>query len=179
MEQNTYTPEAGQEETTRRRFLKWLLGIIAAVNVFIAGIPFLRSLFGTGAKARKGEWLKVITISSLPQGRPVDIRFVAERKEAYIHDTVLYSAWVIKHSPDEITVFSPICPHLGCYYQWDQRLGRFECPCHASVFAPDGKVLDGPAPRPLDTLPTRIDNGNLFIKWERFQVGTPAKIPIA
>ena len=34
MEQNGYTPEAGQEETTRRRFLKWLLGIIAAVNVF-------------------------------------------------------------------------------------------------------------------------------------------------
>jgi len=179
MEQEGYTPEAGQEDTTRRRFLKWLLGIIAAVNVFIAGIPFLRSLAGPAAKARSGDWLKVASISSLPEGRPVAIRFMAERQDAYIHNTVLHSAWVIKHSPDEITVFSPVCPHLGCYYQWDQRLGRFECPCHASVFALDGKVLGGPAPRPLDTLQTRIDNGNLFIKWERFQVGTPSKVTIA
>jgi len=179
MEQKSYTPEAGQEETTRRRFLKWLLGIIAAVNVFIAGIPFLRSLAGTSAKARKSEWLKVVAISSLPEGRPVDIRFMAEPEEAFIHTSVLHSVWVIKHSVDEITVFSPICPHLGCYYQWDQQSGQFECPCHASVFAPDGKVLGGPAPRPLDTLRTRIDNGNLLIKWERFEVGTPAKIPIA
>ena len=179
MEQNGCTPEAGQEETTRRRFLKWLLGIIAAVNVLIAGIPFLRSLVGSSAKAKRSEWLKVAAISSLPEGRPVDIRFMASPEEAYIHNPVLYSAWIIKHSPDEITVFSPICPHLGCRYQWDQQLRRFECPCHASLFAPDGKVLGGPAPRPLDTLPTRIDNGNLFIKWERFQVGTPAKIPIA
>ncbi len=179
MEQNGYTPEGGQEETTRRRFLKWLLGIIAAVNVLIAGIPFLRSLAGPAARAKKSEWLKVAAISSLPEGRPVDIRFMAEPEEAYIHTEVLYSVWVIKHSPDEITVFSPICPHLGCRYQWDQQTGRFECPCHASLFAPDGKVLGGPAPRPLDTLPARIDNGNLFIKWERFKVGTPAKIPIA
>src|SRR5208337_5448902 len=100
MEQKGYTPEAGQEETTRRRFLKWLLGIIAAVNVFIAGIPFLRSLVGSSAKAQKSEWLKVTAISSLPEGRPVDIRFMAELKEAYIHNTVLHSVWVIKHSPD-------------------------------------------------------------------------------
>ena len=179
MEQNGYTPEAGQEETTRRRFLKWLLGIIAVVNVFIAGIPFLRSLVGSSAKARSSEWLKVTAINSLPEGRPVDIRFMAELKEAYIHDTVLHAACVIKHSPDEITVYSPVCPHLGCYYQWDQQTGQFECPCHASVFALDGKVLGGPAPRPLDTLQAKVENGNLFIKWERFQVGTPVKIPIA
>ena len=64
MEQEGYTPEAGQEDTTRRRFLKWLLGIIAAVNVFIAGIPFLRSLVGSASKARRSEWLKVAAISS-------------------------------------------------------------------------------------------------------------------
>ncbi len=179
MEQNTYTPEAGQGETTRRRFLEWLLGIIAAVNVFIAGIPFLRSLAGSAAKAGTNEWLKVAAVGSLPEGKPVEMRFLAGLDDAYIHSTELDSAWVIKHSPDEITVFSPICPHLGCYFQWEQKLGLFECPCHGSVFNLDGKVLGGPAPRPLDTLPTRIDNGNLYIKWERFQVGTPAKIPVA
>ena len=179
MEQNSCIPEAGQEETTRRRFLKWLLGIIAAVNVFVAGIPFLRSLAGPSAKPRKSDWLKVVAIGSLPEGRPVDVRVMAEPVEAFIHTSVLYSIWVIRHSFNEITAFSPVCPHLGCYYQWDQQLGRFECPCHASVFSPDGKVISGPAPRPLDTLPSKIENGNLFVKWERFKPGTPEKIPVA
>ena len=178
MEHNSYTPQSEQQETSRRRFIKWLLGILLAINGMIAGIPFLRSLVGPQAAAQSDQWLKVAAINSLPEGKPVGIRFQSEPEEAYIHTTVLRSVWVIKHSSEDITVFSPICPHLGCYYQWSQQSRRFECPCHASLFALDGKVLGGPAPRPLDTLQSRIKNGNLFVKWERFKVGTPAKIPM-
>ena len=39
----------------------------------------------------------------------------------------------------------------------------FICPCHASVFSVDGKVLSGPAPRPLDRYMTKIDAGKLEI----------------
>jgi Rieske Fe-S protein len=46
------------------------------------------------------------------------------------------------------------------------------------MFAPDGKVLYGPAPRPLDTLPYKVESGVLFVRYERFQVGTPEKIPL-
>ncbi|MGD0282909.1 MAG: ubiquinol-cytochrome c reductase iron-sulfur subunit [Dissulfurispiraceae bacterium] len=178
MENNRFAAESVQEETSRRRFIKWLLGILLAVNGLIAGIPFLRSLVGPRAAVQSDQWLKVAAINSLPEGEPVDIRFMTEPEEAYIHTAVLRSVWVIKHSPENITVYSPICPHLGCYYQWSRQSGRFECPCHASLFALDGKVLGGPAPRPLDTLPTRIKDGNLFVKWERFKVGTPSKISI-
>ncbi len=47
-------------------------------------------------------------------------------------------------------VASAVCTHLGCtvgYFQTDER---FHCPCHGSVFGADGKVLHGPAPRPLE-----------------------------
>ena len=27
-------------------------------------------------------------------------------------------------------LFSPICPHLGCYYEWKPFASRFVCPCH-------------------------------------------------
>lgn len=179
MELEIHTAESGREDSARRRFLKWLLGILAAVNGLVAGIPFLRSLAGPPPAARKDRWLKVASVNSLPEGEPVDIRFMAEPEDAYIHATVLRSVWVVRHPSDGITVFSPICPHLGCYYQFSRQSNQFECPCHGSLFSLDGKVLGGPAPRPLDVLQSKIENGDLYVVWERFKVGTPEKIPVA
>ena len=32
-------------------------------------------------------------------------------------------------------VFSPICPHLGCKYAWNDAQNKFLCPCHGSVYS--------------------------------------------
>jgi Rieske Fe-S protein len=53
--------------------------------------------------------------------------------------------------------------HLGCAYQWDLTEKEFVCPCHASGFSLDGKVIAGPAPRPLDRYDTRIENNRLML----------------
>jgi cytochrome b6-f complex iron-sulfur subunit len=42
---------------------------------------------------------------------------------------------------------SAICSHLGCIVANTPE--GFACPCHGSRFAPDGRVLQGPAPSPL------------------------------
>ncbi len=50
---------------------------------------------------------------------------------------------------------SAICTHLGCSYKPfgppNPEFARVhaQCPCHGSVFARDGRVIGGPAPRPL------------------------------
>lgn len=163
--------------STRRKFLKLVIGVLASTNAFVLGIPFVRSLIGTAIKKKPG-WSRVTEIDSLPEGQPFEVKFETMTEDAYHYANVLYSLWVIKHSTDRVTVFSPICPHLGCHFLWDPKIERFACPCHASVFSIDGKVLYGPAPRPLDTLPYRIDNGVLFIQWERFKVGVQEKISI-
>ncbi|MHC4441924.1 MAG: QcrA and Rieske domain-containing protein [Planctomycetota bacterium] len=46
---------------------------------------------------------------------------------------------------------SSVCTHLGCIVD-RQENGEFTCPCHGSSFAPDGKVLSGPAPKGLNWL---------------------------
>jgi len=51
------------------------------------------------------------------------------------------------------------CTHLGCTVPWIADEGRFACPCHASSFDIRGDVLNPPAPRALDLLPVRIENG--------------------
>lgn len=166
-----------ENRTTRRKFLAVVIGVFASVNALVLGIPFVKSLVSV-VSGRKPGWSRVIEVGSLPEGRPVEVKFSAMREDAYHYENVLHSVWVIKHSHGNITVFSPVCPHLGCRFLWDSTVERFECPCHASEFSLEGKVLYGPAPRPLDVLPHKIEHGELFVRWERFKVGTPDRVVI-
>ena len=62
----------------------------------------------------------------------------------------------ILHEPEGFRALSSICTHLRCTTGpfvppgggWKETHSR--CPCHGSIFAKDGRVLQGPAPRPLD-----------------------------
>ena len=42
---------------------------------------------------------------------------------------------------------SAVCTHLGCTVNLAGK--GFHCPCHGSVFNPNGAVVSGPAPAPL------------------------------
>jgi Rieske Fe-S protein len=70
--------------------------------------------------------------------------------------------WVNKSNSPFIG-YSGKCPHLGCGYKWRKTKnfpdGVFLCPCHLSIYDEAGKVIDGPAPRPLDVLPMQVDAG--------------------
>lgn len=37
------------------------------------------------------------------------------------------------------------CPHMGCALKWNKAEHTWDCPCHGSRFARDGKLLDNPA----------------------------------
>lgn len=37
------------------------------------------------------------------------------------------------------------CPHLGCALKWNKHEHSWDCSCHGSRFAPDGKLLNNPA----------------------------------
>ncbi|MBV6726611.1 FAD-dependent oxidoreductase [Nocardioides daeguensis] len=43
----------------------------------------------------------------------------------------------------------PLCTHLGGVLTWNEAEDSWDCPLHGSRFAPDGKVLEGPATQPF------------------------------
>ena len=40
---------------------------------------------------------------------------------------------------------SAACTHLGCHLHWNSFEHCWDCPCHGSIFGPDGQVLNAPA----------------------------------
>ncbi len=169
---------AARPLSTRRRFLVAMIGIASFVLGVILGLPFVSSLVSPKFREGKEKWSKVGDLQSVPIGEPVRLNFPQTEQDAFIQHTVVDSVWVVKKSSSEAVAYSPICPHAGCYYNWSAQLRRFDCPCHGSVFTIDGKVVAGPAPRPLDTLPAKMENGILYVTWRRFRTGVPEKIVV-
>jgi glycine/D-amino acid oxidase-like deaminating enzyme/nitrite reductase/ring-hydroxylating ferredoxin subunit len=49
------------------------------------------------------------------------------------------------------------CSHMGCVVEWNKAESSWDCPCHGSRFAADGRVLHGPAVNPLEEAPVPAD----------------------
>ena len=76
-------------------------------------------------------------------GNPADFSFGAP---TFLAEEKIF---VFRDREKGFAVASAVCTHLGCTVGYFQSDGRFHCPCHGSVFGPDGAVQHGPAPRPL------------------------------
>jgi cytochrome b6-f complex iron-sulfur subunit len=64
---------------------------------------------------------------------------------------------------DSLIAVNSKCTHQGCAVNWEKTQKSFVCPCHQSKYAPDGKVIGGPAPKPLQSYATKIENGNVLV----------------
>jgi cytochrome b6-f complex iron-sulfur subunit len=73
----------------------------------------------------------------------------------------------------EVTALYWKCPHLGCRVPWCSSSGRFECPCHGSVFSRAGDYISGPAPRGMDRFPTEVVDGVVQIDTSDAITGRP------
>ncbi len=54
------------------------------------------------------------------------------------------------------------CPHEFCDLNYAPDSQKIECPCHAALFDLNGKVLEGPPPRALETYPAIVDGERIL-----------------
>ena len=79
-----------------------------------------------------------------------------------------------------ILCFSKICTHVGCPISlWEQQTHHLLCPCHQSTFdlADGGKVIFGPAYRPLPQLQLAVDSEGYLVAVRDFQDVIAASYP--
>ncbi|HET7088008.1 MAG TPA: Rieske 2Fe-2S domain-containing protein [Anaerolineae bacterium] len=142
------SPKA-QKEISRRRFLGFAFGVSLVGLVGQAGVALLQFIkprsepgaFGGAVAAGAVEEFAPGTVSYIQKGR-----FYISRLE----DGGVLAMW-------------QRCTHLGCTVPWREDEGQFHCPCHSSLFNRNGEVTGGPAPRPLDLFPVRLQDGNLVV----------------
>ncbi len=67
-------------------------------------------------------------------------------------------------NPKKLIAVNPKCTHQGCDVKWIPGEKKYDCPCHDSEFAADGKVLKGPATKDLATYQTKIVGTQVLVK---------------
>jgi cytochrome b6-f complex iron-sulfur subunit/menaquinol-cytochrome c reductase iron-sulfur subunit len=89
----------------------------------------------------------------------------------------LGAAWLLR-TGERVRAWSATCPHLGCTVNRSPTGQGFNCPCHDSFFDASGRRVNGPSPRDLDLLETRVVDGFVLVNFRRFRQGVPAKEPV-
>jgi menaquinol-cytochrome c reductase iron-sulfur subunit len=135
-------------------------------------------LISPALKRRAQQWVDVAAAEDLSSGVPKQLEYVATVQDGYLETKTQKALWAVKQPDGQVTVFSPMCTHLGCGYHWDGGTQQFKCPCHGSVYDISGRVLAGPAPRPLDALPSKVVNGRLLVVFKEFKSGVAKQIEV-
>ncbi len=113
-------------------------------------------------KKRRGflKGLIFLLLWSLAAWKFLTPRLVAEKprlrvakSEIPAHGALVYgeSRVALLQEEGRIYALSLVCTHLGCTV--NVTPGDLVCPCHGSIFDRHGRVLQGPADRPLRALP--------------------------
>jgi len=162
----------------RRRFFQLVIKASAGLIGFSLAGPLVGYLISPAFKRRAQPWVDVASAGEMSTGVPKQLEYVATVQDGYLETKTQKAVWAVKQTSGEVTVFSPMCTHLGCGYHWDAGGQQFKCPCHGSVFDISGRVVGGPAPRPLDALPSKVDNGRLLVVFKEFKSGVSKQLEL-
>ncbi len=157
----------------RRTFLAVVTGAIGAVITAVLGVTIGRFAIAPAFSA-SGEagWTEVGPVAELEEGKPVRLSVLVSQNAGWGTFNTQRPIWVIKKGA-EVTVFSAVCPHLGCTVNTSND--NFICACHNSRWDAVGKLEGGPSPRGLDVLEHRVEGEVLKVKYQDFKQGTPVK----
>lgn len=180
LESNTETSQSGAEQpefSARRSFLGTVIGLIASGIAAVLGVTITRyAVVPALSAASKSEWTDAGLIEDIRNGKPAKRNVVVSRTAGWAQFNAQQLVWVMKQG-EKITVFSAVCPHLGCTI--NEAPKGFVCACHGSAWNVQGERIAGPTPRDMDTLEYHIEDDLLKVKYQYFKQGTPSKEEIS
>ena len=165
----------------RRSFLGVLLGFGTVVMGAALSVPLLRvALHPLLSKTTETGWSdlgKAEEFASITA--PMKKLITVEQRDGWRKIISQKAVYILPAKDGAPRVLSPICPHLGCSIPWSEAKQGFICPCHNAVFAANGARVAGPAPRAMDDLDCKIEDGVLKVRYQYFRQLIPTKEVLA
>ena len=141
----------------RRRTLALLVNsVVAVIGGAVAALLGTFALKPAGAAVRN-RWIRAGDLSDLEPHAPATRVLLVSRVDGWYRERAPQTVFLVWDGEKQVRALSATCTHLGCQVHWDGEGKRFRCPCHGGVYDVTGKVLEGPPPRPLEVIETRID----------------------
>ncbi len=150
----------------RREFVGVVTALLGSIMAAVVGLPAIGYMLAPALKASTGEAkIEAGPVENYPEGTPTLFTFTRTKVNGWEKTANSYGVYVLRQG-DTVSVLSNRCTHLSCRVKWSDSEGDYHCPCHDAVFDKQGKVVSGPPPRPLDSLPASIENGKVYIQWK-------------
>lgn len=172
---------------SRRSFLKEAAA--CAVGACCVGVPAVAGLVAwldpLAQDGSSGEVAtRVATLDALPaDGTPQRVTVVRGRSDAWTRDGAVPVGAIYLRKTGERTVqaLHSMCPHAGCFVDYQAARGVFFCPCHDSTFAVDGSINDphSPSPRGLDALEVELKGDEVWVVFRNYRTGIQQKVPVS
>jgi Rieske Fe-S protein len=191
-------PEAETRRQIRRALLRTLLGAVPAIGLTpcVARDVAAQDSDPRSRRPQPGDRFvpqadvasaRAIAAGDLVAGGPPIVAYPLDAATGVVRDgSRLNQVLLVRLAPDDLTeetrqrsaegivAYSGVCTHAGCDVAlWTGETRRFRCPCHESEFDPreGGRVVGGPAPRRLPTLPVKVVEG--FVVADGGFIGRP------
>ena len=201
-----YNDPGTPQEQSRRTFMAQATMALGGVIGISLAIPLVTSLI-PASDASNAEWSgltadDVATLKKATADTPIKVTFNIHETNGYFGATDSEQfVWAVRATDEQMrkarpelfegaaklpypvvnmgfVVFSPLCPHLGCRYQYQATQKKFLCPCHGSEYDSLGVHEAGPALRGLDPLPLREYQGKVEVSWILYQANIPGHVVI-
>ena len=162
-------PIKTSDKVERRSFLVAMTTLASSAIAAFLGITMARfSILPAFSKSKEAGWIGLGKLADLPENKLIKKSITVAQEAGWGQFKASRLLWIIRKG-ENISIFSAVCPHLGCTVNAKEE--HFLCACHGSEWNDAGQKLAGPSPRNLDQVEHRIENKLLEVRYQDFKQG--------
>ena len=113
------------------------------IGSYSAGTDDLYVATGFNKWGMTGSMVSAMILTDLVQGKNNPYAWIFDPSRTMLRPRLFSN--LLESTANLLRPTTPRCPHLGCALQWNPQEHSWDCPCHGSRFAENGRLLDNPA----------------------------------
>ena len=137
---------------SRRNFVNWFLGTSAGAFLVSVLYPVSRYLVPPEVAESTAA---TVTLAIKPE----DVK----PNTGQIFKFGSRPAILVRTPAGELRAFSAVCTHLNCTVQYRGDISHIWCACHNGHYDLNGKNIEGPPPRALDSFTVNARGGQVVV----------------